>query len=71
MGRLIRPIRALLKNGGTFNFTYSMEDIVRTLSAKLATPPILILSDWDAVSCLVLPYVGWLSRRLILKLRLG
>ena len=44
----ICPITALLKKGAAFNFTSTMEDTVRALLAKLATPPILVFPDWDA-----------------------
>ena len=45
----IRPITALLKKGPAFDFTSTMEDTVRALLAELATPPILVFPDWDAV----------------------
>ena len=45
----IRPISALLKKGAAFDFTSAMEDTVRALLAELATPPILVFPDWDAV----------------------
>ena len=45
----IRPITALLKKGAAFNFTSTMEDIVRALLAEVVTPPILVFPDWDAV----------------------
>ena len=45
----IRPITALLKKGAVFDFTSTMEDTVRALLAELATPPILVFLDWDAV----------------------
>ena len=49
MAKRIRPITALLKKGANFDFTPPMEEIVRTLLAELATPPILVFPDWDAV----------------------
>ena len=49
MARRIRPITALLKKG-TFDFTPTMEDIVRTLLEELAAPPILVFPDWDTVT---------------------
>ena len=49
MAHHIRPVTALLKKGAAFEFTSAMEDIVRTLLAELATPPILVFPDWDAV----------------------
>ena len=45
----IRPITALLKKGAAFDFTSTMEDTVRVLLAELATSPILVFPDWDAV----------------------
>ena len=45
----IRPITALLKKGAAFDFTSTMEDTVRALLAELATSPILVFPDWDAV----------------------
>ena len=45
----IRPITALLGKGAAFDFTSTMEDTVRALLAELATPPILVFPDWDAV----------------------
>ena len=45
----IRPITALLKKSAAFDFTSTMEDTVRALLAELATPPILVVPDWDAV----------------------
>ena len=49
MAHHIRPITALLKKGAAFNFTSAMEDTVRALLSELATPPILVFPDWDAV----------------------
>ena len=45
----IRPITALLKKGAAFDFPSTMEDTARALLAELATPPILVFPDWDAV----------------------
>ena len=45
----IRPITALLKKGAAFDFTSTMEDTVRALLVELATPPILVFPDLDAV----------------------
>ena len=45
----MRPITTLLKKGAAFDFTSTMEDTVRALLAELATPPILVLPNWDAV----------------------
>ena len=45
----LRPIKALLKQGVKFVFTPETEAIVRQLR-KLATPPILVYPDWDAVA---------------------
>ena len=49
MAKRVRPITALLKKGATFRFTPSMEEAVCALLAELATPPILVFPDWDAV----------------------
>ena len=49
MARLIRPSTALLKKGVAFDLTSAMEDTVRALLPELATPPILVFPDWDAV----------------------
>ena len=49
MARRIRPITALLKKSDAFDFTSTMEDTVRALLAELATPPILVFPDRDAV----------------------
>ena len=46
----LRPITALLKKGAAFGFTSTMEDTVRALLAELATPPILVFPDWDAIT---------------------
>ena len=45
----IRPLTTLLKMGAAFDFTSTMEDTVRALLVELATPPILVFLDWDAV----------------------
>ena len=50
LARRIRPITALLKKGATFKITLTMEDTIRALLVELATPPILIFPDWDAVT---------------------
>ena len=49
LARRIRRAMGLLKKGAVFTFTPDMERIVRELLAKLAAPPILVFSDWDAV----------------------
>ena len=46
----IRPITSLLRKGVKFEFTPAMEFIVREILAELATPPILVFPDWDAVA---------------------
>ena len=45
----ICPITALLKKGAKFSFTPSMETIVRDMLTELATLPVLVFPDWDAV----------------------
>ena len=49
MAYRIRPITALLEKGAAFDFTSTMKDTVRALLAELATTPILVFPDWDAV----------------------
>ena len=46
----LRPITALFKQGDKFLFIPAMEAVVRQILRKLATPPILILPDGDAVA---------------------
>ena len=46
----LRPINTLLKQSVKFVFTPKMEVIVRGILHKLATLPILVNPDWDAVA---------------------
>lgn len=45
-----RPINALPKQGVKLCFNPQMETIVRQIINELATPPILVYPDWDAVT---------------------
>ena len=45
-----RPINSLLRKGVKFAFTPAMEKLVREVLPELATPPILVFSNWDAVA---------------------
>ena len=47
---LLRPINSLLRKGVKFAFTPVMEKLVRDTLAELATPPILVFPNWDAVA---------------------
>lgn len=51
----LRPINALFKQGVEFVFTQEVETIVCQILHKLATPPILVCPDWDAVADKQLP----------------
>ena len=46
----LRPINTLLKQGVKLVFTPEMGVIVRDILHELATPPILVYPDWDAVA---------------------
>ena len=48
LSKRIRPITSLLRKGVKFEFTHKI--IVREILAELATPPILVFPDWDAVA---------------------
>ncbi|CAB1100851.1 unnamed protein product [Ectocarpus sp. CCAP 1310/34] len=50
MAKRVRPLTTLLKKNVKFEFTDSMESAVRQLLAELASPPVLVYPDWDAVS---------------------
>ena len=50
LSKRIRPLTARLRKGVKYVFTPAMEVIVRQLLAELATPPILVFPDWDAVA---------------------
>ena len=49
MAKRVRLIAALLKKGGTFSLTPSMEVAVRALLAEVATLLILVFPNWSAV----------------------
>ena len=36
--------------GVKFEFTPAMDNLVREILAELATPPVLVFPDWDAVA---------------------
>ena len=61
----VRPITALLKNGAAFAFTSTMEETGRTLPPELATPPILVFPDWDAVVDTSRPFRLYCDARII------
>ena len=50
LSKRLRPINSLPRKGVKFAFTPAMEKIVREILAELATPPILVFPDWDAVA---------------------
>ncbi|CAB1107716.1 unnamed protein product [Ectocarpus sp. CCAP 1310/34] len=50
MAKHVRPLTTLLKKNVKFEFTDSMESAIRQPLAELASPPVLVYPDWDAVS---------------------
>ncbi|CAB1112268.1 unnamed protein product [Ectocarpus sp. CCAP 1310/34] len=48
MAKRIHPPTTLLKKNVKFEFTGSMESVVRQLLEELANPPVLVYPDWDA-----------------------
>ena len=50
LSKRLRPINALLRKGLKFAFTPAVEKLVREILAELATPPVLVFPDWDAVA---------------------
>ena len=50
LSKRLRRINSLLRKGVMFSFTPAMEKLVREILAKLATPPILVFPNWDAVA---------------------
>ena len=50
VSKRLRPINSLLRKGVKFAFTPAMEKLVREILAELATPPILVFPNWDAVA---------------------
>ena len=50
LSKRLRPIYSLLRRGIKFAFTPAMEKLMREILAELATPPIVLFSDWDAVT---------------------
>ena len=50
LAKRLRPTSALLKQGTKFIFTPAMEATVRQILHDLATPPVLVFPDWDAVA---------------------
>ena len=46
----IYPITSLFRKGVKFELTPAMEVTVREILVELATPPILVFPDWDAVA---------------------
>ena len=50
LSKRLRPINSLLRKGVKFPFTPAMEKLVRDTLAELATPPILVFPNWDAIA---------------------
>ena len=50
LSKRLRPISSLFRKGVKFAFTPAMEKLVREILAELATPPILVFPNWDAVA---------------------
>ena len=50
LSKRLRPINSLLRKGVKFVFTPAMEKLVREILTELATPPILVFPNWDAVA---------------------
>ena len=50
LSKRLRPINSLLWEGVKFAFTPAMVKLVRKILAELATPPILVFPNWDAVA---------------------
>ena len=51
LSKRLRPINSIfLQKGVQFAFTLAMEKLVREILAEVATPPILVFSNWDAVA---------------------
>ena len=47
---MLKTLLSLLRKGVKFQFTPGMEKLVREILAELATPPILVFPNWDAVA---------------------
>ena len=50
LSKRLRPINSLLWKGVKFAFTPAIEKLVREILAQLATLPILLFPNWDAVA---------------------
>lgn len=50
MAKRVRPLTTLLKKNVRVEFTDAMKSAVRQLLPELATPPVLVYPEWDAVS---------------------
>ena len=50
LSRRIRPITSLLRKGIKFEITPAVEVIEHEILAELPTPPILVFSDWEAIT---------------------
>ena len=50
LSQRLRLINSLLRRRVRFAFTPGMEKLVREILVELATPPILVLPNWDAVA---------------------
>ena len=56
VSRRLRPITSLLRKGVKFAFAPAMEKLVGKILVELATPPILVFPNWDAVADGSLPF---------------
>ena len=50
LSKRLRPINSLLRKGVKFAFTPATETLVLEILAGLATPPILVFPNWNAVA---------------------
>ena len=50
LSKRLRPVNSLLHKGVKFLFTPDMEKLVREILEELATSPILVFPNWDAVA---------------------
>ena len=50
LSKRTRPITSLPRKGVKFEITSAMEVFVREIVAELASPPILVFPDWNAVA---------------------
>ena len=50
LSKRLRPINSLLRKGVKFAFSPAIKKLVLETLAELATPPILVFPNWDAVA---------------------